>query len=219
MTKDDVLIQLGDFGWIWHQLGNNKEQEYWLDWLAEKKFTLAVVPGNHENYDIIENLPTEIRWGNPVWILQRKKSCIYILQRGYIYNINNRKIFTCGGAVSIDKEYRIPHQTWWPQEELTYSEEKRGLDQLDAVKWEVDFVLTHTCPSRCLLNFFIEDQEEIFTSLSKVNDPVSKYLDFIDNRLTFKEWHFGHLHKNKRYIDEGGDIYQCHYNDKPYELE
>lgn len=31
LTKEDLLIQLGDFGWVWFPLGKNKEQEYWLE--------------------------------------------------------------------------------------------------------------------------------------------------------------------------------------------
>jgi hypothetical protein len=219
LTKEDVVIQLGDFGWVWYPDKINKEQEHWLDWLAEKSFCLAVVPGNHENYNIIMELPQEEKWGNPVWVLQRKGGKIYILQRGYVYNINNKTIFACGGAMSVDKEDRCIDIDWWPQEVLTYEEERRALDQLDLVDWEVDYVVSHTCPSRVLLDFFEVDTTGVYNGLVKYRDPVAKFFDFLDNRLYFKEWHFGHLHQDRRYIDNGGDIYQCHYNNSPYELK
>ena len=90
LTKEDVLIQLGDFGWIWYEFGINKEQEFWLDNLAARKYTLAIVPGNHENYNIINNLPIEDKWGAPVRVLTRKTGVIYFLERGYVYLINGK---------------------------------------------------------------------------------------------------------------------------------
>ena len=33
MTKDDVVIILGDFGLVWDYSGENKTEKYWLDWL------------------------------------------------------------------------------------------------------------------------------------------------------------------------------------------
>ena len=94
-------------------LGQNKEQEYWLDWLTSRNYTLAVVLGNHENYNIIETLPLEMKWGNEVKVLQRKDGNIYFLKRGAVDEINGRKILTIGGAESIDKESRIINISWW----------------------------------------------------------------------------------------------------------
>ena len=91
LTKEDVLIQLGDFGWVWYPIGSNKEQEYWLDWIASRNYTLAVVLGNHENYDVIEKLPIEEKWGDTVKVLQREKGSIYFLKRGGVYSINGKK--------------------------------------------------------------------------------------------------------------------------------
>ncbi len=218
LTKSDVVIQLGDFGWIWYPIGQNKEQEHWLDWLVSKSFTLAVIPGNHENYNIIENLPQIEKWGNPVWVLSRKVGEIYILQRGYVYHINNQKIFTCGGALSIDKEIRTENISWWKQELLSYNEETRALDQLDEAQWKVDYVLTHTCPDHIILDFFETDTQGFYDAQQKLQDPVAKFLDFIDNRLEYKEWHFGHFHLDKR-IKKFGDNYYCHYNKSPFELK
>lgn len=87
LTSEDVLIQLGDFGWVWYPLDTNKEQEYWLAWLAGKKYTLAVVLGNHENYDVINALPVEKKWGNYVKVLKCDTGNTYFLKRGGgVYN-------------------------------------------------------------------------------------------------------------------------------------
>jgi len=218
LTKDDVVVQLGDFGWLWYEDGVNKEQEHWLDWLAEKPFTLAVVPGNHENYNLIDHLPITKKWGNVVKVLCRKTENIYILERGQIYNINGNTVFTCGGALSVDKQQRTKFTDWWPQEEISYFEERRALDALDKVKWKVDYVFTHTCPTSIINELYREDTEGVYSGFKKSADPVAKFLDFIDNRLKFKEWHFGHFHKDQRHIRDDGCIFQSHYLLPPHEL-
>lgn len=208
LTKDDVLIQLGDFGWIWFPLSQNKEQEYWLDWLASKNYTLAVVLGNHENYDIIDTLPIEIKWGNEVKILQRKTGTIYLLKRGAVYEINGRKILTIGGAESIDKESRIANISWWEQERLTFDETEACLDEIDAHDKKFDYVLTHTCPTKIA--------HEFTGNMAKAKCSVSNFLDYVDDTVEFKAWHFGHFHRDKA-IKRGK--YQCHYLGIPYELK
>jgi hypothetical protein len=87
------------------------------------------------------------------------------------------------------------------------------------VNWKVDYVLTHTCPSRVIPEFFKENTQDVFGLTQKIEDPVSKFFDFLDNRLEFKEWHFGHLHKDQKYIDENNDIYYCHYNECPMAIK
>ena len=59
MTKEDVMLQLGDFGLIWDWRGETSEEEYWLDLLEEKNFTLCFVDGNHENHDRLSQYPVK----------------------------------------------------------------------------------------------------------------------------------------------------------------
>ena len=147
LTKEDVVIQLGDFGWVWYySFENNKEQEYWLDWFAKKNYTLAIVLGNHENYDIIEKLPWIEKWGNQVQVLSRKVGEIYFLKRGAIYEINGRTILTIGGAYSIDKSFRALGVSWWSQEELSREEIDNCLNEIEQSDKQFDYILTHTCP-------------------------------------------------------------------------
>lgn len=232
LTKDDVLVQLGDFGGLWYPIGTNKEQEYWLDWLANKNFTTAVVLGNHENYDIIETLPWETKWGNDVQYYEIENgNKIYFLKRGATYNINGKKILAIGGANSIDKAHRQEGVSWWAKEDITYAEIENCFQDLDINGYEVDYVLTHTCPSRLVMEFiFITEW-----NAGKKKCATAEFLDEIDNRVTFKEWHFGHMHMDYRHIDKTpetipeyrkmhGDeeytdgVYHCHYNNSPHEL-
>lgn len=208
LTKDDVLIQLGDFGWVWYELGTNKEQEYWLDWLVSKNYTLAVVLGNHENYDIIEKLPLVEKWGNEVYRLERPKGAIYFFKRGAVYTINGRKILTIGGAESTDKANRISHHSWWEQEELSFDETEYCLDEIDLHEKKFDYVLTHTCPKKYVEKF---TQKKV-----KINCSVARFLDYIDDTVSCKKWHFGHFHQDKA-VQRGK--YRCHYESAPFLLD
>ncbi len=208
LTKDDVLIQLGDFGWVWYEIGVNKEQEYWLDWLAEKNYTLAVVLGNHENYDIIEGFPLIEKWGNKLNILKRKKGEIYFFRRGAVYLINGRKILTIGGAESIDRFSRTAHISWWEQEVLSLEETNGCLDEVAEHDAKFDYVLTHTCPAKYVEKFTYEEV--------KISCYVAKFLDHIDDMVSCKKWHFGHFHQDKS-VERGK--YSCHYREAPVELE
>lgn len=56
LTKDDCVIITGDFGSVWDR--NPKEQRQ-LNWLEAKPFTTLFVSGNHENFDLLAEYPTE----------------------------------------------------------------------------------------------------------------------------------------------------------------
>lgn len=60
MTRDDFVIICGDFGGLWE---NSNEESYRLDWLSDKPWTTLWVDGNHENYALLADLPTEMWHG------------------------------------------------------------------------------------------------------------------------------------------------------------
>ena len=110
LTKNDYLIICGDFGGLWN---GSKEENYWLDWLNDRSFTTLFVDGNHENFDMLNSLPTKEFCGGTV---HKISDSIYHLMRGMVYIIGNKKIFTFGGATSHDKEHRIEGKSWWNEE-------------------------------------------------------------------------------------------------------
>jgi len=57
LSKNDILIVLGDFGLFCRGRGD----EWWLKWLDNKPWTTWFIPGNHENYDILDKFPIEER--------------------------------------------------------------------------------------------------------------------------------------------------------------
>lgn len=233
LTKADVCIQLGDFGWVWDILYTNKEQENYLDQLAGRRWTCAVLPGNHDNYDIIESLPMIEKWGGKVRVLKREATRdpinrgnptknrynpgeIYFLERGEIYTINGKTLWVMGGALSIDRDTRTMGITHWERELPSYKEMNYGMDNLDKVDWKVDYVLTHTCPVSIMVSLL----KIPYKSDIKYKDPTSEYLqEVLKNNIEFKGWHFGHFHKDVKSDFEQGGVFACHYRNTPFELK
>ena len=98
LTKEDVVLQLGDFSGVW--FGNERDDEA-LDWLEGLPFTVAFVSGNHENYDALARYPMELWHGGKV---QPIRPHVLHLMRGQVFELAGRTFFTMGGAASHDIE-------------------------------------------------------------------------------------------------------------------
>lgn len=219
LTKDDVVIQLGDSGWIWYPIGSNKEQEYWCNYIANKKFTTLVVLGNHENYDEISTLPECEMFGG---IVQYYESLgrfgtdrIYFAKRGEVYTINGKTFWAFGGATSTDKAHRTIGVSWWEGEVPSWAEYEYGMQSLDNVNWDVDYVLSHTLPNSVIGDVIhrTEDTEQKFKC------SVAQYLQEVYLKLNFKEWFSGHFHTDVfvDYSDTNDGKFRVLYN-KIHEL-
>ena len=93
MSKDDVVIILGDFGLVWDYSGENKTEKYWLDWLENKPFTTLFIDGNHDNFDRLDNCPIEQWHGGNVHFI--RPSVIHLM-RGQIFDIEDKSFFAFG---------------------------------------------------------------------------------------------------------------------------
>ena len=196
MTKDDYLIILGDFGLYWK---NDKTFKYWHKWLQEKPFTVLWIDGNHENFDMIEQLPI-IDWHNGK---VHSDGNILHLIRGYCYNIDGKNFLTAGGAESYDKECRVEGESWWRQELWNYAEQERLFTTIDNCKQndiKIDYILSHTCPSSIIGPMF-----QIYNN----NDPTTRMFDEVYREIgrTINGWYFGHWHCDKQF-----GIFKCMYN-------
>ena len=202
MSKDDYVIILGDFG-IWR---DSPQQRWYLNWLEEKHFTTLFIDGNHENYDILDSYPVEEWHGGKVHFI---KPSIIHLMRGQVFDIDDLKFFTFGGAASHDisdgvleiddprvkewrddpdKMYRINHISWWEREMPNQEEMDEGIKNLAEHNNKVDFILTHcTASSTAAL---------LSHGLYKP-DKLTNYLEEIRRNVDYKRWLCGHYHDNK----------------------
>lgn len=197
LTKNDYVIVLGDFGTVWYSNESNKNQKM-IDFYNSKKWTTLFIDGNHENFDELYKYPVETWNGGKI---HRISDSIIHLMRGQIFNIDNKKFFTMGGASSIDKESRSLGISWWPQELPSYSEYEEALDNIEKSNYSVDYVLTHCCSS--------STQNKLLGNTSIIHDDLNKFFDNVENDLKFKHWYFGHYHMSKE-ID---DKHTCLYNE------
>lgn len=177
LTKQDYVIICGDFGGVWH---GGKKDDWWLNWLNSKPWTTLFCDGNHENFNLLEAYPEEEQFGGKVHVI---KDSIFHLMRGQVFEIDGCSFFVMGGAASVDKQYRKENISWWKQEIPTKEEFERGFISLDAVNWNVDYVISHTGPYSIIKTIKYIEQ-----------DDVSRYLDIIKDNLTYKTWYFGHMH-------------------------
>lgn len=210
LTKEDIVIVLGDFGGLWS--GSASEQEA-LDRLNQLPFTLCFVDGNHENHDLLETFPVKM-WNHGK--IHEIRSHIYHLMRGQVFILAGRKVFTFGGGLSRDivhgvldpddpkfpiqvKEmnekgwfYRILGQSYWTQELPSEQEMQEGLKNLKKHDHTVDYVLTHCAPT---------DLERHILAFSHPKEPdrLNRYLQNIAERTTFQKWYMGHYHTDVTY--------------------
>ena len=165
MSRDDCMIIAGDFGGVWagEQVDGHK-----LDWLEDKPFTTLFVDGNHENFSLLNSYPEREWHGGRVHAVRPH---VLHLMRGQVYDIQDRKFFTMGGASSHDIQdgileaddsllkkkcreldakgamYRINHLSWWKEELPSETEYQTARASLDRAGWEVDYIITHCCPT------------------------------------------------------------------------
>lgn len=99
MTKEDCVIICGDFGGIWNYGFENQKEAEALDWLDSRPFTTLFVCGNHENFDRLYEYPVEEWHGGKV---HKIRDSVLHMMRGQVFEIDDRKIFSFGGASSHD---------------------------------------------------------------------------------------------------------------------
>ena len=138
LTKDDVMVVLGDWGAIW--FGNSKDN-YMINWWDNKPWTTFVVLGNHCNYNAIEKLPEVYKFGNSCY---KAGNSIYIAKSGNIYTICGEKCLAINGADSYDRDRRTENINWWRQERITQDDYNNASISLAQNNDEIDFLFTHT---------------------------------------------------------------------------
>ena len=180
LTYDDCLIICGDAGICW---------SYSLFWKFKEMYsslgcTIIFIDGNHENFEMLNNMPLVEYKGA---LMHRIDKHIFHVLRGEIMTINDKTFLCIGGAVSIDKAYRTPYLSWWPEEEITYHDIDNALDNLKKVNNKVDYVITHCVDTKTVLKEF-----------GFRRDVCTDQLIFIDRVVDYKHWYFGHYHFDRK---------------------
>lgn len=175
LPKEDIVIFLGDFGYTW--------RKEFIDNYSASCITLFIA-GNHENFDILNSLPTKRLFGSTVGVLKKN---VYHLRTGNLYNIEGKKFLVFGGALSIDKATRLNRISWWEEEIPSFTDMNRAVKNLKKVNGEIDYLLTHTCSE--------EVSDKFFFYKNDIGDPTCTMISEIEKHIKSPYInYFGHHH-------------------------
>jgi 3-oxoacid CoA-transferase subunit A len=190
-TKDDVLIILGDAGI--NYAGEPKDGMIKRQ-LSELPITLLCIHGNHEMRPESAGIYEEAMWRGGLVYREPVYPNLLFAKDGEVYELAGKRCIAIGGAYSVDKPLRVANNWgWWPDEQPSEEIKQRVERRLDAEGWNMDIVLSHTCPMKYV-------PREMFLSgidQSGVDNGTEIWLDTIEGRLTYDRWYCGHHHTNK----------------------
>lgn len=182
LSREDSVIVAGDFGGVW----SAKTLDADLKPYEELPFTVLFIDGNHENFDLLNAYPVEEWKGGKI---HRIRPNIIHLMRGQVFVIEGKKIFTFGGASSVDREMRTEGVSWWAAEVPDYAEFDEGIANLKHHDYTVDYIITHTADERAMYY-----PAMVRMLARKEVRPENRMLSAFEDTVTYRHWYFGHYH-------------------------
>ena len=190
LSRDDYLIICGDAGICWSIYDSRR----FLSLYNDIGCTILFIDGNHENFDMLNELPLVEYKGA---LMHQVDEHIFHILRGEILTLEGKTFFCLGGACSIDKMYRTPHISWWPEEEIDKHDIDNAIANLEKVNNKVDYVITHCVDTKTVMKYFYFKR-----------DVCTDQLMFIDKVVDYKHWFFGHYHFDRKISDKKTCLYQ-----------
>lgn len=140
------LFQIGDFG-LWPGIGGVKYLDVVNSMARKTGVTVYALRGNHDwnwweellgsDFSVRDNITGGVYVRSHIVLLPRTGSFFLGFPEEH-----RREIFVAGGAVSIDKSYRVVGESWWVEEQLTDAE-------VEAIpERRFDILLTHDCSNK-----------------------------------------------------------------------
>ena len=190
LSYDDYLIICGDAGICWSIYDSRR----FLSLYKDIGCTILFIDGNHENFDMLNGLPLVEYKGA---LMHQVDEHIFHILRGEILTLEGKTFFCLGGACSIDKMYRTPHISWWPEEEINKHDIDNAIANLEKVNNKVDYVITHCVDTKTVMKYFYFRR-----------DICTDQLMFIDKVVDYKHWFFAHYHFDRKINDKKTCLYQ-----------
>lgn len=188
LKPGDTIIVAGDFGKGFYD-GPFWSEELFYDHLEEQGYTVLFCDGNHDDIDSLNRIE-EAKWnGGRVHFIRDN---VIHLMRGEIYTIDGAKVFVMGGGYSLDKERRIPGESWWPGEMPREAEYQNARYNLERSNFKVDYILTHTAPTEAIDQMVDLDLPMMRAATEEL--PLNKCLQSIAKATSYRKWYFGHFH-------------------------
>jgi UDP-2,3-diacylglucosamine pyrophosphatase LpxH len=196
--NNSSLIQVGDFG-----VGfKTKENENLLlsilnSQLVEANNTMYVIRGNHDDPSYFPNC--------------KKYSNIIFLPDYTLLQLKGKNILLAGGAISIDRSWRVLDNSYWLEEVFVYDRDK--LDAAVKNCSHLDIVITHNAPAEfypteisSIVYEFTDKDPNLIEDVKKERSQHSLLMNDLDSRgLRPKLWYYGHYHMSRTGNYEGID--------------
>lgn len=180
-----TIMQVGDFGFVWDTDPDGVREE--LDWvhqiLDRAGLTLTFLPGNHENHAMLYRLAEAADRTDDGHHLLRPT--IRYTGRVAAWEWDGLRVAAVGGAVSIDREARVPGISWWPEETLT-PHEVIAATRLGPV----DILFSHDAPNGVPMRL-VPDAASAMNRLTMTRIGTALAPDF---------WFHGHYHEALSYL-------------------
>ena len=178
---------LGDFGWVFdYEFMRAAEQ-------ASNQTGLYVdfLDGNHDDFDFI--LSHEVAEDGYRYL----SDCVRHIPRGTVLDLDGKNVMVMGGATSIDRIWRTPHYSWWPQEVIGHHDMVRAGANLARVG-KVDAIFAHDGPvlpdqSNKNTDEILAMQPDLAYDMA-LSDHNRAKLAALMNVAQPKYWYHGHHH-------------------------
>lgn len=181
LKKSDTLIVCGDFGFVYD---DSEQEKKALKWLSKRRYNIVFVDGAHDNTELLQNYELCDFAGAPA---RRINDRVYLLLRGEVYNIEDKKIFAFGSGLSESYNIITDIVSSNAGSLPTSKETENGIKNLEKVANEVDYIVTYDAPISA----------KTYIGETTNNNGLNSYLEEIYKLANFKCWYFGRYHKDK----------------------
>lgn len=181
------MFIVGDFG-LWP----GYEGVQYLDDVNEigRRYNQQIIalPGNHEDHD---------QWVKWFELAPRDKhgfaiirSNLRLTKKVHPFKMGGKRFYVCGGAVSIDKQWRVEGKSWWKNEEFTEAD----LASVEKYKGPpVDYLLTHDCSDHTKFGFTLKVDLDSQMNRQRIDRAI---------KALRPRYHFhGHMHAKYEWIN------------------
>lgn len=194
------LFVAGDFGLDFHG-GQTEKDIVFKKKVQNLGIEVFSVIGNHENRDVLDQLPVVYRNGGKMYQAGDK---LFYLINGEIYTFTDENgipfnLFAFGGGFSTDRKERIEHEKktgnciFGEKEMPSDSEYEYARGKLNASQNKIDIIISHTSPleiKKHIIKYFRVPGKDIYGGEHKLN----LFLEEILSSVSYKKWFFGHFH-------------------------
>lgn len=174
------LFVVGDFG-LWPGYDGVRYLDDVNEAAREFNVQVSALPGNHEDH------PQWEKWFDLAPLDDKGfaviRSNVRLMKKVHNFKMGGKRFFVCGGAVSIDKQWRTPGKSWWEGEQFTEAD----LASVEKYKGPaIDYLLTHDCSDFTHFGFTLKVDADSKANRQRIDRAI---------RALRPRYHFhGHMH-------------------------